>query len=279
MLWGVFGVCVLGRGPGFSGPAQWYGVLGSGNCSTDVGSGHRRAGDRWQVFLGVRVRVYRTQMVLQIIGAGIARTGTLSLKQALDKLGFGTCFHGFMLFTHPELIDLAYATAKGDERNWGGVYGEEIASAVDFPANMFYKQLSAANPNAKVILTVRDADSWYESMYETIFAHIQQDDPFPALGARSDPLLWMIFTHFFKDRFQDKQFAIRLYHEHNERVKNLFPRDKLLVFNVKDGWDPLCDFLRVKVPDCPFPKTNSRNAIKGKFEQLKHSIPSDVIER
>ena len=214
-------------------------------------------------------------MTLQVIGAGMGRTGTASLKLALEMLGFGRCHHMKELLGEPRTGKLWVDVWKGRGKDWDAIYAG-YRSAVDFPTYRHYAELAERYPAAKVVLTVRDPEAWWQSTYETIY----RAEPgvagkaklaFQALYDRRarqilgimpnlGPVLWQ---GDFEGRFEDKPFAIAKYRAHIEEVKATIPAERLLVFQVKEGWAPLCDFLGVPVPDVPFPRANSRAAFKA----------------
>ena len=107
-------------------------------------------------------------MNLEIIGAGLARTGTMSLKLALEQLGYGPCFHMIEMLKDPHQLKLLDVSHPQGSPKWS-LFFEGYRSTTDYPACLYYKELLDLNPNAKVILTVRDPDSWYESVKNTVY--------------------------------------------------------------------------------------------------------------
>lgn len=217
-------------------------------------------------------------MALKVIGAGWGRTGTESLKIALEQLGFDKCYHGFNLFNDGRKLkywkELHAAGTTDFETLFSG-----FQAAVDFPSAYYYRELMRQYPEAKVILTVRDASKWYESAANTIF---KDPDPikFPILkflGRLSTKLSYIpqiyyhIQTFLFKEAFQgkkdDKEAMITLFNEWIEDVKRTVPAEKLLVYDIQQGWEPLCDFLNVPVPSTPFPKTNMKGGFQKRIEK------------
>jgi hypothetical protein len=200
-------------------------------------------------------------MPLNVIGAGLGRTGTLSLKVALEQLGFAACYHMTEVIAHPEHVAVWDAAGRGEPVDWEALF-RGYAACVDWPACGYYRDLLRVYPAAKVILTVRDPDRWYDSARQTIY---QVRRAFPAwalpflprirrLLAMTDRLIW---NGFFRGRFDDRSSAIEAFRHHNEMVERVVPADRLLVFEVKQGWAPLCDFLGVPVPEgTPFPHLN-----------------------
>ncbi len=207
-------------------------------------------------------------MGLDVIGAGLGRTGTTSLKAALERLGFGPCYHMTELFEHPEHLETWRAAVRGEPVDWEGPL-EHYRSTLDWPGAPFYKNLMREYPEARVILTVRDPDRWYESTLNTIYEmNSTASSPLFTLlswfvpqvrNVRNavgivDDLAW---RETFGGRFEDRGHAISVFNEWNEGVKRHVPAEKLLVYDVKEGWGPLCEFLGVEAPeDEPFPHLN-----------------------
>ena len=210
-------------------------------------------------------------MALKVIGAGFGRTGTRSLKDALEILGFGLCYHMDELIDHPEHIQSWIAASNGKPVDWERLFAG-YQSAVDFPAYRLYRTLLQVYPQAKVILSVRDPHKWYASAYETIYQAGPGIREALALAlklpfsARARNLLRvyqlpgkLVWKGDFADRFKDKDFALQIYHDHIAEVKRSVPADQLLIYEVKQGWEPLCRFLAVPVPaNTPFPHRNLR---------------------
>jgi len=194
-------------------------------------------------------------MALQVIGAGYGRTGTVSLKLALEMLGFGPCHHMTEVFAHPQQVPLWDRVAMGETMDWDNIFSS-YRSSCDWPSCTFYKELAGRYPDAKVILTLRNPKSWYKSVSATIMGAMRKPKPgqthvLPGIFA---PLL--IGEKTFGDDFSEAHMT-EVFERHNEEVRRTIPADRLLVFEAKDGWAPLCEFLGAKVPDAPYPKTNS----------------------
>jgi len=220
-------------------------------------------------------------MTLEVIGAGFGRTGTMSMKVALEELGFGPCYHMREVFTHPEHIELWRAAAQGKPVDWEQIFGGYRAT-VDWPACTFYNELMERNPDAKVILTVRDPQRWYDSAYNTIYRITGAASSSPIFylasvvmpGAKRmkharrmiDELIW---ERDFEGKFEDQEHAIETFERHNEEVKQRVPAEKLLVYEVKEGWGPLCEFLGVEVPDKPFPHLNDTEVFRGRIRRIR----------
>jgi len=205
----------------------------------------------------------------------------MSLKVALEELGFGPCYHMSEVFEHPEHIELWRAAAQGKSVDWEQIFGGYRAT-VDWPGCTFYNELMQRNPDAKVILTVRDPKGWYESAYNTIYR---------ITAAASSSLVFylailvmprakrmkrarrmiveLIWERDFDGRFEDREHAIETFERHNEEVEQRVPAEKLLVYEVKEGWAPLCEFLGVEVPDQPFPHLNDAEVFRGRIRRIR----------
>lgn len=228
-------------------------------------------------------------MALQIIGAGYGRTGTMSLKHALEMLGFGPCYHMIELTNEPERVGHWLQAAKGKKVKWEKLF-EGYQSIADFPGCLYYQSLLQAYPQAKVILTVRDAESWYKSARSTIFrsypsggqlAYIAKNYWFSKRVRQLMQVGWLIQKTIFWQTFRMRQFspasAMRRFEQHNEEVIKHVPPQQLLVYNVKDGWEPLCQFLQVPIPQVPFPQTNKGDHFhKMKGITLHNPVSEDI---
>ena len=218
---------------------------------------------------------------MKVIGAGFGRTGTLSLKGALETLGFGPCYHMTEVFAHPEHAPLWTAAANGSNVDWNAIF-EAYESTVDWPSAALYARLIEAFPDAPVILTVRDPDAWYESCINTIYP-ASAPDAGSEFATSDDPIAQMIaaviWQGTFQGNFRDKWHAVSVYERHVAEVRARVPADRLLVFEVRQGWEPLCRFLGVEVPeDLPFPRVNStldwqneRDARDEKHEKVQEA--------
>jgi hypothetical protein len=189
---------------------------------------------------------------LQVIGAGFGRNGTATLRDALVRLGFGPCDHMRENFEHPERFPLWEEALRrkdaGEPIDWRPLLGDYRAT-MDWPGAYFWRELTAAHPDARVILTVRDPGRWYDSIRATIFS-------LPA-EQLSGVAREICFTRTFNDRLSDQEHCLAVFARHNQAVQELIDPERLLVFEVKQGWEPLCAFLDVPVPeDEPFPRVN-----------------------
>jgi len=196
-------------------------------------------------------------MPLEVIGAGVGRTGTYSLKLALNELGLGPCFHmEEVLINAPKQIPLWAAAASGDT-DWKTIF-EGYASAVDWPTCRFFRDLSSAYPEAKFILTHRNPETWAQSFAETIYKLLAGADQAPDKMRDWLDMAQQIITQTGFPPGLDKAGLQAAFSAHNDAVKAAIPASQLLVYQVKEGWGPLCSFLEVPVPDIPFPRTNDR---------------------
>lgn len=198
-------------------------------------------------------------MTLKVIGAGFGRTGTLSLKLALERLGFGPCYHMAEVVKNPAAVGWWVEAADGAP-DWEKIF-EGYEATVDWPSTTFYAELAEHYPDARIILTHRDAEAWFKSTQATIF-------PGDMLGPMDNPFREMIrkvVGKLFDGRLRDHDHVIGVYERHNAKVRESFPSDRLLVYELAEGWGPLCDFLGVPVPDEPMPKVNSTEDFPNHF--------------
>jgi hypothetical protein len=211
-------------------------------------------------------------MPLKIIGAGLGRTGTLSLKAALEELGFSKCYHMAEVVANPSHVQFWSAAARGESVDWETLF-EAYQATVDWPACSFYRELMDRYPDAKVILTLRNPERWYESARQTIY-HVR--GAFPRWTAPFVPRMRefqlmldrLIWDGFFQGRFEDKPYAIERFKQHIEEVRNLTPADRLLVYEIEDGWGPLCFFLGVPIPkDKTFPRLNDAEEFRSRIRR------------
>ncbi len=194
---------------------------------------------------------------MQIIGAGVGRTGTHSLKLALNQLGLGPCHHmEEVLSNMPSQVPL-WSRAVDGSPDWEAIFGG-YESAVDWPTAGFFRELLQAYPSAKFVLTHRSPETWADSFSETIYKVLAEKDRMPP---EIREWLQMCEAVIAKSGFPpglSRDELIDAFVLHNEAVKATVPANQLLVFEVKDGWAPLCAFLGVSTPDEPFPRTNNR---------------------
>ncbi len=195
---------------------------------------------------------------MEIIGPGFGRTGTNSVKIALEHLGFGPSHHMFEVRDNPEFLADWEAAARGEKLDWDKVFAG-YRSQVDWPGAKYWRELAAHYPEAKVILTVRDPDEWFDSVQATIgkFVAARGKHPSPHANAIAEMAYQLVARATFNDRMTDREHATRIFKQHIAEVQAEIPAERLLTFDLSEGWEPLCEFLGVAVPDIPFPKTNS----------------------
>jgi len=187
---------------------------------------------------------------MQVIGAGLGGTGTLQAKAALERLGVAPCYHIAEIQQHPEQTAFWAEVANGGAADWDVLFGAYAAS-VDFPACVVYAELMEAYPEAKVLLTVRAPERAYERMRTIYKISTGPESPFPAeLRDVFDTFVW---KGIFGGAFEDRGRALAAYRSWDDEVKARVPEERLLVYDVDDGWEPLCVFLGRDVPDEPFP--------------------------
>lgn len=195
-------------------------------------------------------------MALKVIGAGFGRTGTLSLKRALETLGYERCYHMAEVAEHPEHAALWTEAWRGGSP-WETLF-DGYAAAVDWPAAAFWPRLMALYPEAKLILTLRDPEAWYQSAANTIFRSMKEGlrSGDPALETRLAMAKEIIVDGTFGGDLDDKPNAIAVYRANVAKAKAV-PAERLLVFDPTAGWQPLCAGLGVAVPDSPYPHINT----------------------
>jgi hypothetical protein len=198
-------------------------------------------------------------MSLAVIGPGFGRTGTLSLKHALELLGFGPCHHMEEVLAHPEQVPYWQAVAAGRPVVWDEVFAG-YRSQVDWPGAHVWRELAAAYRQAKVVLTVRPEAAWWTSFSATIGALMDAPDRMamqPHIQAMLKVAVELIQVQTFGCPVTDREGVLAAYRRRIEEVCAAVPSNRLLVFDVAEGWAPLCRFLDVPVPEAPFPRTNS----------------------
>lgn len=198
-------------------------------------------------------------MPLKVVGAGVGRTGTASLKLALEQLLGGRCHHMLEIINDPAQVPGWTDAIDGRDVDWQELLSGYVAQ-VDWPGASFWREISAANPDALVLLSTRDPDAWYRSASNTIFLGFH--NPPPGLEQ------WFAKVHeMFGERFSaDLENPIAMmdaFEHHNAQVRAGVPADRLLEWTPSDGWEPICERLGVAVPNQPFPATNSTNETRA----------------
>ena len=197
---------------------------------------------------------------LKVIGTGFGRTGTDSMREALEILGFGPCHHMRELINDPEHERLWRAVVAGATPDWDLLLGG-YASCVDWPSAYYWPQLVKSFPQAQVILTWRTAESWWASFEKTLLPHILSFTETEATPKSSE----LIGPRVFHDRPDDRAHCIAVYEANVAAVKEKVPTERLLIHELGDGWEPLCAHLSVPVPDIPYPNSNSTSKFQSEF--------------
>ncbi len=194
---------------------------------------------------------------MQVIGAGLGRTGTYSLKAALNQLGLGPCHHMEAVRQDmPGQVPLWDAAVAGHP-DWAAIF-QGYGSAVDWPTASFFRELAGAYPQAKFVLSVRSPESWAESFGDTIYKVLGgRDNAPPAMHAWLEMVVQVLEKAGIPGGL-DREGLIKAFNAHNEAVKAAIPAERLLVFEAKQGWAPLCAFVGKPVPEGDFPRTNDR---------------------
>ncbi|PZQ97840.1 MAG: hypothetical protein DI533_11855 [Cereibacter sphaeroides] len=199
-------------------------------------------------------------MALAVIGSGFGRTGTKSLKEALERLGLGPCHHMHEAIADPPRVPMWQDAFAGRTVDWDGMFAG-YRSQVDWPGAHFWRETAAAYPEAKVIHTVRPEDAWWASFGRTIgkLCKNRHDMPLPPhIFAMLDATANAISKDVFGGDFDDRDKAIAAFRKRTDDVRAALPPERLLIFDVAEGWEPLCSFLGLPVPDEPFPHRNLR---------------------
>lgn len=198
-------------------------------------------------------------MSLQVIGVGHGRTGTESMRTALEMLGYAPCIHMMVILSDPDAEKSWRRVIQDDNPDWNAVYQGWTAS-MDFPGTYYWRELLAHFPDAKAILTARDPDSWFDSISRTIS---------PILDKLTDPEsigLKLMGEMVFDNRWHERDHMIAHYEKHNADVIAEVTADRLYIHNLGEGWDGLCDFLGKPIPKEPFPHTNTGEKFNEFFD-------------
>ena len=195
------------------------------------------------------------------------------MKTALEQLGFGPCYHMTEVFKRSAHIQAWHDVAQDRLVNWHDLF-QDFQATVDFPASVYYQELMDTFPEAKVIHTVRDPERWYDSTLETIY---QAPTIFPRwlqkavkpVGRIVEMQERIIWQKQLEGSFENRARTIEIFQQHTEEVKRVVPAERLLLFSVKEGWEPLCRFLNVPIPDTPFPHVNDRQEMLKRFRTMR----------
>lgn len=195
-------------------------------------------------------------MSLKVIGTGFGRTGTDSMRTALNILGFGPTHHMFELSEHPDLYQRWIDLAHGAPPDWDSLF-EGYSSCVDWPSAYYWRELIELYPDAHVLLTWRSAESWWKSFEGTILQIMKRPK-------EANPLTHFLALNVFDGKPDDRDYAIDVYNRHVDDVMATVPPDRLSVHSLGDGWEPLCTFLNVAVPEIDYPSRNTTAEIQAK---------------
>jgi hypothetical protein len=204
-------------------------------------------------------------MALEVIGAGFSRTATFSLKFALEHRGFGPCHHFSEIFAGGAHKVSQWLDVLAGRHDWETVF-DGFTATVDTPACNYWRELADFYPAAKVVLTVRDPDSWFDSATETIFSDTLQSS---LIGSPIGALMEGAILGVSGGPITDRAFMTAWFQRRNQEVIDTLPPERLLVFSPEDGWGPLCGFLGVPVPECPFPRVNRRDELTQVLEEQR----------
>jgi len=207
-------------------------------------------------------------MALKVVGSGLGRTGTKSMQTALAMLGFGPCHHMIEVFKDPPSMALWVQASEG-KPVWDEIF-KNYQSAVDFPTAAHWRAIAAHYPDAKVLHTVRDPEEWFESTQATIFA------PGTMAVAPPEPMkpFFGAITGDFEGRIHERAYMTDYFRRHSATVEAAIAPDRLLVYEAGEGWERLCAFLDVPVPDTPFPKSNTRDEFAARVAATRAAAPS-----
>ena len=212
-------------------------------------------------------------MALKVVGAGFGRTGTLSLKVALEKLGVGPCYHMMEVFPRPEHVAIWHRLAFGNPIDWDELF-DGFQATVDWPSARWWREIAAHYPDAKVLLSVRDPEAWYKSMSDTIAQPMREPAPDSApeiVRLQSQMIRKSVLAETFDNRFEDKAHTIEVFNRHTQEVRDSIDPARLLVFDVREGWGPLCRFLEVPIPDEAFPRLNDTASTQAVIRMMRES--------
>lgn len=213
-------------------------------------------------------------MPLHVVGAGFGRTGTNSAKLALEMLGMGPCHHMLEVRDRPEQVAFWAAAARGERSDWDTTFAD-YQSAVDWPSAYFWKPIAAHYPQAKVLLTVRPEQEWVRSIHATIHESLRTRNERAQGPAREqgDMAFDIIEQRTFGGRLADAEHALAVYRANIADVRATIAPERLLVWDVAEGWEPLCRFLGVAVPEQPFPRTNSTEEFRTRMMARRQQRP------
>ncbi|WP_407564738.1 sulfotransferase family protein [Streptomyces sp. 184] len=216
---------------------------------------------------------------MKLINAGLGRTGTTSLQVALEQLGYGPCYHMFDIVGSEErLAQWESIVVDGKQPDWASVL-DGFSSIVDGPPSLHYAQIMKAFPEAKVVLTVRDAEGWYRSTRDTLYQFVVRNRATPPEPGTREARVFRMINALMWDgllggRFEDEAYAMNVYRRYNQEVIETVDAERLLVYDVKQGWGPLCGFLGIEVPDREFPHVNTTASMRERVQNFGDGPPA-----
>ena len=203
-----------------------------------------------------------------VVGAGLGRTGTHSLKLALERLLERPCYHMLEVFERQPDVAVWQAAVDGEAVDWGGLLAD-YGATVDWPACAFWREIGAAGEDPWILLSTRSSDdAWWTSFEATIAAGLQK--PVPADRpdwAERRKMVVALLDETFTPGWRGRDEAVSAYRRHNEAVRAEVPEARLIEWQPHDGWRPICDALGVPVPAEPFPRTNTM----AEFQAEQHA--------
>ena len=188
------------------------------------------------------------------MGGGGGPGGAHPLPLAGGQLLGGPCYHMLEVFQRPDDVPVWHSAVKDEPVDWDALFAGYVA-AVDWPVAAFWREISAAYPDAVVLLSVRDAAEWWRSADQTIWEASRREPP-PELASWHEMVLDLL-SQRFTPRWDDRDGAMAAYEHHNDEVRATVPSDRLVEWRPGDGWAPICAALDLAVPDEPFPHVNS----------------------
>ncbi len=203
-------------------------------------------------------------MTLQVVGAGLGRTGTNSLKLALELVLGGPCYHMYEVVAHPRDAHTWHAAARGEDVDFASLL-DGYAATVDWPACAFWREIAHTSEDAFILLSTRDSSArWWDSVAATILPTVSQPLPAddPSTAERRTMIRAMMAARFTPG-WRDRDEAVAAYERHNEDVRKTVPRERLIDWRPGDGWEPICSALGVAVPEVPFPHVNSTDEFRA----------------
>ena len=192
------------------------------------------------------------------------------MKNALETLGFGPCYHMMEVIRRPEHVPMWHRLAFGEPVDWDVLF-KDFNATVDWPACSFWRELAKHYPSAKVLLSVRNPENWWQSMNDTIYRAMKievSDKTPPLFRLQREMARELVLKNTFHDQFEDKAHAIGVFERHTENVRANIDPARLLIYDVKEGWGPLCGFLGVAEPADPFPRLNDTASTKAMIEAM-----------